>query len=241
MALRWMHVDVLLDKDLDVRLDSLRENLFCDDKEATELRSESDSLEKRSVLSYECLEYVNEAVHDYSKRILCTTCSEINLFEKGYEKDPAIVAKEAIQEATCSGKYMVLVDTAGRMQVCYLNLHISSNLSLKASVKITCNLCGVSCTSEGEAIIRGTLARDVAAVMEYKGLKLQEAVDWVVKNRLDGQAGMIVVSNEGEVAYGFNSNAMFRGVSLKTGSWRWAFGSKHVTAPNSQCIWVRPA
>ncbi|KAK9155288.1 hypothetical protein Sjap_002768 [Stephania japonica] len=35
--------------------------------------------------------------------------------------------------------------------------------------------------SEGEAIIRGTLAMDVAAVMEYKGLKLQEAVDWVVK------------------------------------------------------------
>ncbi|KAK9138739.1 hypothetical protein Sjap_009333 [Stephania japonica] len=221
MALRWMHVNVLLDKDLDVQLDSLRENLFLVDKEATELRSELQLLEKQSVLSYECAEY-------------------INLFEKGYEKDPAIVAKEAIQEATRSGKYMVLVDTAGRMQVCYLNLHIAQ-ISLKASVKITCNLCGVSCTSEGEAIIRGTLARDVAAVMEYKGLKLQEAVDWVVKNRLDGQAGMIVVSNEGEVAYGFNSNAMFRGVSLKTGSWRWAFGSKHVTAPNSQCIWVCPA
>ncbi|KAK9103177.1 hypothetical protein Sjap_020431 [Stephania japonica] len=68
---------------------------------------------------------------------------------------------------------------------------------------------------EGEAIIRGTLARDVAAVMEYKGLKLQEAVDWVVKNRLDGQAGMIVVSSEGEVAYGFNSNAMFRGCATE--------------------------
>ncbi|KAK9101847.1 hypothetical protein Sjap_019101 [Stephania japonica] len=41
---------------------------------------------------------------------------QINLFEKGYEKDPAIVAKEAIQEATRSGKDVVLVDTAGRMQ-----------------------------------------------------------------------------------------------------------------------------
>ncbi|GFP82589.1 probable isoaspartyl peptidase/l-asparaginase 2 [Phtheirospermum japonicum] len=44
-------------------------------------------------------------------------------------------------------------------------------------------LCGVSCTGEGEAIIRGTLARDVAALMEYKGLSLQEAVDYVIKER----------------------------------------------------------
>ncbi|KAK9112673.1 hypothetical protein Scep_020192 [Stephania cephalantha] len=81
-----------------------------------------------------------------------------------------------------------------------------------------CNICSVSCTGEGEAIIRGTLARDVAAVMEYKGLKLQEAVDWVVNNRLDGgQAGMIAVSSEGEVAYGFNSNAMFRGSATEDG------------------------
>ncbi|KAK9149780.1 hypothetical protein Scep_008537 [Stephania cephalantha] len=41
---------------------------------------------------------------------------QINLFEKGYEKDPAIVAKEAIQEATRNGTEVVLVDTAGRMQ-----------------------------------------------------------------------------------------------------------------------------
>ncbi|KAK9095802.1 hypothetical protein Sjap_021299 [Stephania japonica] len=47
------------------------------------------------------------------------------------------------------------------------------------------------------------------------GLKLQEAVDWVVKNRLDGQAGMIAVSSEGEVAYGFNNNAMFIGCATE--------------------------
>lgn len=42
---------------------------------------------------------------------------QIPIFEKGYEKDPAIVAKEAIQEATRNGSDVVLVDTAGRMQV----------------------------------------------------------------------------------------------------------------------------
>ncbi|KAI4344285.1 hypothetical protein L6164_011531 [Bauhinia variegata] len=41
---------------------------------------------------------------------------QIPIFEKGYEKDPAIVAKEAIQEAKRNGSDVVLVDTAGRMQ-----------------------------------------------------------------------------------------------------------------------------
>ncbi|KAI4316668.1 hypothetical protein L6164_024624 [Bauhinia variegata] len=81
-----------------------------------------------------------------------------------------------------------------------------------------CDVCGVSCTGEGEAIIRGTLAREVAAVMEYKGLGLQDAVDFVIKERLDdGKAGLIAVSKSGEVAYGFNSNGMFRGCATEDG------------------------
>ncbi|KAL0392066.1 UNVERIFIED_CONTAM: putative isoaspartyl peptidase/L-asparaginase 2 [Sesamum radiatum] len=82
-----------------------------------------------------------------------------------------------------------------------------------------CDLCGVSCTGEGEAIIRGTLARDTAALMEYKGLGLQEAVDYVIEKRLDGggKAGLIAVSSKGEVAYGFNSVGMFRGCATEDG------------------------
>ncbi|KAK8988858.1 hypothetical protein V6N11_030232 [Hibiscus sabdariffa] len=81
-----------------------------------------------------------------------------------------------------------------------------------------CELCGVSCTGEGEAIIRSTLSRDVAAVMEYKGLNLHEAVDYVIKKRLDeGKAGIIAVSKNGEVACGFNTNGMFRGCATEGG------------------------
>ncbi|XP_011074409.1 probable isoaspartyl peptidase/L-asparaginase 2 [Sesamum indicum] len=82
-----------------------------------------------------------------------------------------------------------------------------------------CDLCGVSCTGEGEAIIRGTLARDVAALMEYKGLGLQEAVEYVIEKRLDGggKAGLIAVSSKGEVSYGFNSVGMFRGCATEDG------------------------
>ncbi|KAE9457193.1 hypothetical protein RHGRI_016300 [Rhododendron griersonianum] len=81
-----------------------------------------------------------------------------------------------------------------------------------------CELCGVSCTGEGEAIIRGTLAREVAAVMEYKGFGLQQAVDYVVKERLDqGKAGLIAVSRDGEVAFGYNCVGMFRGCATEDG------------------------
>ncbi|KAK8953470.1 putative isoaspartyl peptidase/L-asparaginase 2 [Platanthera guangdongensis] len=82
-----------------------------------------------------------------------------------------------------------------------------------------CRACAVSCTGEGEAIIRATLARDVAALMEYKGLGLQEAVDSAVKERLDeGFAGAIAVSAKGEVACGFNTVGMFRAYAKEDGS-----------------------
>lgn len=41
---------------------------------------------------------------------------EIPLFEKGYGKDPAVIAREAIRTAVQSNIDVVLVDTAGRMQ-----------------------------------------------------------------------------------------------------------------------------
>jgi signal recognition particle GTPase len=41
----------------------------------------------------------------------------MNIFKKEYEKDPTIIAKEDIQEAAHNKSDVVLVDTAGRMQV----------------------------------------------------------------------------------------------------------------------------
>jgi signal recognition particle GTPase len=41
----------------------------------------------------------------------------VPLYERGYEKDPAKVAAEAIRVAQRDGRDVVLVDTAGRMQV----------------------------------------------------------------------------------------------------------------------------
>lgn len=43
-------------------------------------------------------------------------CFQIPLFERGYEKDPAAVAADAIRAAAREKQDVVLVDTAGRMQ-----------------------------------------------------------------------------------------------------------------------------
>lgn len=50
---------------------------------------------------------------------LKTHCARLRvpLYERGYEKDPAKVAYEAIRQAERDGEHVVLVDTAGRMQV----------------------------------------------------------------------------------------------------------------------------
>ncbi|GIM14007.1 hypothetical protein Vretimale_17022 [Volvox reticuliferus] len=49
---------------------------------------------------------------------LKTHCARLRvpLYERGYEKDPAKVAYEAVRQAERDGQHVVLVDTAGRMQ-----------------------------------------------------------------------------------------------------------------------------
>ncbi|OEU22360.1 SRP54-domain-containing protein [Fragilariopsis cylindrus CCMP1102] len=43
-------------------------------------------------------------------------CLGLPIYSKGYSKDPSLVAKAAIEQATKEGNDVVLVDTAGRMQ-----------------------------------------------------------------------------------------------------------------------------
>ena len=74
--------------------------------------------------------------------------------------------------------------------------------------------CGVSATGHGEYFIRATVARSICALMEYKGLSLQEAADEIVMKQLvemKGDGGIIAVDNQGNIVYSFNSAGMYRG------------------------------
>ena len=73
--------------------------------------------------------------------------------------------------------------------------------------------CAVSGTGTGEYFIRLTLAREVCALMEYKGLSLKAAVDVAIGRSLTdlgGDGGVIAVSPNGEIAWAFNTSGMYR-------------------------------
>ncbi|KAI5420011.1 hypothetical protein KIW84_043980 [Lathyrus oleraceus] len=58
----------------------------------------------------------------------------------------------------------------------------------------------------GEAIICATVTRDMAAIMEFKGLSLKEAADCVVHECTPkGAVGLVAVSVSGEVAMSYNT------------------------------------
>ncbi len=80
--------------------------------------------------------------------------------------------------------------------------------------------CGVSCTGHGEYFIRYAVAHDISAAMEYKGMTVAEAGDYVINKKLldaKGSGGAIVLDRFGNVAMPFNSKGMYRGFVKSNG------------------------
>src|SRR5437867_7308858 len=73
--------------------------------------------------------------------------------------------------------------------------------------------CAVSATGDGEYFIRATVGRDVSALMEYRGMSLddatQAALDKVAK--LGGKGGLIAIDQQGNIVLPFNTAGMYRG------------------------------
>ena len=85
--------------------------------------------------------------------------------------------------------------------------------------------CAVSATGAGEFFIRWTVAYDIAALMKYRGLTVQQAADQVVNKTLKAvpgaEGGVIALDAKGNFAMPFNSEGMYRG-------WIGADGVPHV-------------
>ena len=76
----------------------------------------------------------------------------------------------------------------------------------------------VSCTGLGEQYVRHTVARTVAALVEYRGMPLRAAVDELVFRTLQpNDGGLIAVGQDGSVATPFNTAGMYRGVADAAG------------------------
>ena len=78
------------------------------------------------------------------------------------------------------------------------------------------NTCAVSSTGWGEYFIRGLVAYDISALMDYKGLSLNEAAKEVIQNKLPkigdgkGNGGIIAIDKNGNMVMEFNTPGMFR-------------------------------
>ncbi|MDG3583195.1 isoaspartyl peptidase/L-asparaginase family protein [Galbibacter pacificus] len=73
--------------------------------------------------------------------------------------------------------------------------------------------CAISSTGWGEYFIRGVVAYDISAMMEYGGKSLQEAAQTVIQQKLPelgGDGGIIAIDHEGNVAMEFNTAGMYR-------------------------------
>ena len=81
--------------------------------------------------------------------------------------------------------------------------------------------CGVSATGTGEYFIRLTVARTICALVQYKGMRLQEAADDVIQKQLTamhGDGGIIAMTPDGQIAWSFNSPGMFRARLVEGGA-----------------------
>jgi beta-aspartyl-peptidase (threonine type) len=75
------------------------------------------------------------------------------------------------------------------------------------------NSCAVSATGWGEYFIRLSVARDIAAQMEYTGKPIQNAADAVIQKKLQdlgGDGGIIAIDKFGNIGISFNSQGMYR-------------------------------
>ncbi|MBK7573576.1 MAG: isoaspartyl peptidase/L-asparaginase [Bacteroidetes bacterium] len=75
------------------------------------------------------------------------------------------------------------------------------------------NTCAISCTGHGEFFIRAVVAYDISCLIEYKGLSLTEACEFVVNDKLkkfSGEGGLVALNTNGDCVLTFNSDGMYR-------------------------------
>jgi beta-aspartyl-peptidase (threonine type) len=78
--------------------------------------------------------------------------------------------------------------------------------------------CAVSGTGRGEEFIRHGVALSIASLVEQEGLTVQEAAERVVHEVLaPGDGGVIVLGQDGTVAFVFNTPGMYRGATDASG------------------------
>ncbi|MGQ0633231.1 MAG: isoaspartyl peptidase/L-asparaginase family protein [Planctomycetaceae bacterium] len=74
--------------------------------------------------------------------------------------------------------------------------------------------CAVSCTGHGEYFIRWAVAHEIASLVRYRGLSVQQADDDVIRRQLPaagGEGAAIALDARQNFAYSYNGDALYRG------------------------------
>jgi beta-aspartyl-peptidase (threonine type) len=142
--------------------------------------------------------------------------------------------KEAEKSGAVGGKKFIITDQDRHGTVGAVALDKNGNLAAATSTGGTTNkrvgrvgdspiigggtyannaTCAVSATGDGEYFIRSVVAHDISALMEYRGMKLQEAAQMVLDKvaKLGGTGGLIAIEHDGNIALPFNTPGMYRG------------------------------
>ena len=80
--------------------------------------------------------------------------------------------------------------------------------------------CAVSATGHGEYFIRYVVAYDISALMKYKNMTLNNAANYVIKDKLvkaGGDGGVIAVDKDGNITVCYNTTGMFRAYAKSNG------------------------
>lgn len=80
--------------------------------------------------------------------------------------------------------------------------------------------CAVSSTGWGEYFIRGMVAYDISAMMEYRNDPLEKATKEVIQKKLKtlgGSGGIIAIDHSGKIVMEFNTPGMYRASMTESG------------------------
>jgi beta-aspartyl-peptidase (threonine type) len=149
------------------------------------------------------------------------------------ERWQALQKVKAAEQSGGGGKRFIITDEDRHGTVGAVALDKNGNLAAATSTGGTTNklagrvgdspvigagtyangICAISATGDGEYFIRATVARDVAALMEYRGLKLADAAQNALNKvaKLGGTGGLIAIDREANVTLPFNTSGMYRG------------------------------
>ena len=78
--------------------------------------------------------------------------------------------------------------------------------------------CGISASGVGEQFIRHAAAAQISLLMQHRDWSLQQAADYVLKERLrPGDGGVIGLDQSGKVVWVFTTAGMYRGAADSSG------------------------